>query len=172
MKRVVLILSAMILCFFTTSLAVDNLYNSNLKCSFTLPSSAYNDLSLLSKEYLPDEAIKNGDVVLDQIFKYNVEILDNFIESYEKKTLKANEMVRITRYTIEGSPIISDLIFVNNKLILKEDKSRNFYSAPKDLIIKEYEIKRIYTKVVNNTIFYMVETTSGEKFSIAAFHIN
>ncbi|MDU4890662.1 MAG: DUF4362 domain-containing protein [Clostridium sp.] len=172
MKRVVLILSAMILCFFTTSLAVDNLYNSNLKCSFTLPSSAYNDLSLLSKEYLPDEAIKNGDVVLDQIFKYNVEILDNFIESYEKKTLKANEMVRITRYTIEGSPIISDLIFVNNKLILKEDKSRNFYSGPKDLIIKEYEIKRIYTKVVNNTIFYMVETTSGEKFSIAAFHIN
>lgn len=172
MKRVVLILSAMILCFFTISLAVDNLYNSNLKCSFTLPSSAYNDLSLLSKEYLPDEAIKNGDVVLDQIFKYNVEILDNFIESYEKKTLKANEMVRITRYTIEGSPIISDLIFVNNKLILKEDKSRNFYSGPKDLIIKEYEIKRIYTKVVNNTIFYMVETTSGEKFSIAAFHIN
>lgn len=172
MKRVVLILSAMILCFFTTSLAVDNLYNSNLKCSFTLPSSAYNDLSLLPKEYLPDEAIKNGDVVLDQIFKYNVEILDNFIESYEKKTLKANEMVRITRYTIEGSPIISDLIFVNNKLILKEDKSRNFYSGPKDLIIKEYEIKRIYTKVVNNTIFYMVETTSGEKFSIAAFHIN
>lgn len=172
MKRVVLILSAMILCFFTTSLAVDNLYNSNLKCSFTLPSSAYDDLSLLSKEYLPDEAIKNGDVVLDQLFKYNVEILDNFIESYEKKTLKANEMVRITRYTIEGSPIISDLIFVNNKLILKEDKSRNFYSGPKDLIIKEYEIKRIYTKVVNNTIFYMVETTSGEKFSIAAFHIN
>lgn len=172
MKKVVLILSAMILCFFTTSLAVDNLYNSNLKCSFTLPASAYNDLSLLPKEYLPDEAIKNGDVVLDQLFKYNVDILDNFIESYEKKTLKSNEMVRITRYTIEGSPIISDLIFVNNKLILKEDKSRNFYSGPEDLIIKEYEIKRIYTRIVNNTIFYMVETTSGEKFSITAFHIN
>ncbi len=172
MKKVVLILSAMILCYFTTSLAVDSLYDTSAKCKSTIPASMCNELSQLPKEYLPEEAIKNGDVVLDQLFKYNVNILDNFIENYEKKTLKSNEMVRITKYTVEGSPIISDLIFANNKLILKEDKSRNFYSSPKDLIIKEYEIKRIHTKIVNNTIFYMVETTSGEKFSIAAFHIN
>lgn len=172
MKKVVLILSAMILCFFTTSLAVDNLCDMSAKYNATIPALYYKELSQLPKEYLPDEAVKNGDVVFIQLFKFNVNVLDSFIENYEKNTLRPNEMVRITRYTVEGSPIISDLIFVNNKLILKEDKSRNFYSGPKDLIIKEYEIKRIYTKIIKNTTFYMAETTSGEKFSIAAFHIN
>lgn len=172
MKKVVLILSAMILCFFTTSLAVDNLYYMSAKYNATIPALYYKELSQLPKEYLPDEAVKNGDVVFVQLFKFNVNVLDSFIENYEKNTLRPNEMVRITRYTVEGSPIIADLIFTNNKLILKEDRSRNFYSGPEDLIIKEYEIKRIYTKIMKDTIFYMVETTADEKFSIVAFHIN
>lgn len=172
MKKVVLLLSAMIFCYFTTSLAVDNLYDMEVVKKLTAPLSAYEELTTLPKEYLPEDAIKNGDIVLDQLFKYNVNTLDNFIENFQKNTLNSNEMVRITRYSIEGSPTISDLIFTNNKLILKVDRSRNFYSTPKDLVIKEYEIKRIYTKIIKDTIFYMVETTSGEKFSIAAFHIN
>lgn len=172
MKKVVLLLSAMILCYFTTSLAVDNLYDIKIAKNLTAPLSSYEELTKLPKEYLPDTAVKNGDVVLVQRFQYNVDKLDNFIEAYDKKTLPQSDMVRITRYTVEGAPIIGDLTFANNKLTFKEDKSRDYYLSPDDLIIKEYEIKRIYTKVIKDTIFYMIETTSGERLSIAALSIN
>lgn len=58
--------------------------------------------------------------------------------------------------------LIKDLIYTNNLLTLKVDQSRNFYFSPKDLMVKEYEIKRIYTEIIQDTIFYIAETTSGE----------
>lgn len=88
MKKVVLILSAIILCFFTTSLAVDNLYDMYAKYGTTMPTSAYKELSQLPKDYLPEAAIKNGDVVSLHHLSHNVDTLDNFIKNYEKKHLK------------------------------------------------------------------------------------
>lgn len=172
MKRVVLIFIVIILSFFTTSLALDNPNKESIKCIITIPTLNLKKLSNLPKDYPPKEAIKNGDVVFDQIFYYNVDLLDNFIENFEKNNLHPNEMVRITSYTVEGSPIIKDLIFTNNILTLKVDQSRNFYFNPENLIIKKYEIKRIYTLIIKDTIFYMAETTSGEKIPIVIFTKN
>lgn len=94
------------------------------------------------------------------------------LKTMKKNTLKPNEMVRITQYTIEGAPIIKDLSFSNNKLILKVDRSRDMYVNPNDSDINDYEIKNIYTKIIKDSIFYMIETTSGENFPIAEFSLN
>lgn len=169
MRKVILILSTIFLCCLTPLLAENNM---SIPTNLTVPISSYKALSQLPKEYLPESAIKNGDVTLVQLFNYNVDILDNFVENYNKNTLNLNEMIRITRYTIEGAPIITDLTFSNNRLTLKEDSSRDFYFTPEDLVVKEYEIKRIYTTIIKNTIFYMIETTSGEKLPIAELSIS
>lgn len=46
------------------------------------------------------------------------------------------------------------------------------YVNQNDSDINDYEIKKIYTKIINDSIFYMIETTSDEKIPILTFSIN
>jgi len=72
--------------------------------------------------YTSETAIKNGDVVAVHSQQYNVEKLDKFIENV-KNDIKDN--VRITRYTIEGGAVITDLNYDGENINYTNDNTRD-----------------------------------------------
>ncbi len=117
----------------------------------------YESLDKIPKDYGYELAVKNGDVVGRWGKSHNVEKLNNFIKAYENKTLKNGDMVRITIYSIEGTPLIKDLIFTEKGLKLIVDPTRD--SSFKK--IEEFMITSIFTETKDQHITYNAKTTTN-----------
>jgi hypothetical protein len=81
----------------------------------------YIALEKLPKEYTADTAAANGDVVVMQTEVKNAGKLTEFVR---KAALGMPAMVRIVKYTMEGDPILTDIIYNENH--------RGYYSRRHD----------------------------------------
>ncbi|CUU51200.1 DUF4362 domain-containing protein [Clostridium beijerinckii] len=131
--------------------------------------NSYKELDKLPYEYNTDIAQKNGDVVKIHNqginVDFNIEKLDEFIESYKNKKAYLGDMVRITCYGDEGGAIIRDLVIDSEGIKLMEDITRDEYSPQKNRVIKTYRIVDIYKTNATGCILYYAKTDQGnEKF--------
>ncbi len=92
-------------------------------------------LAELPKKYPPDEAITNGDYVNVHGQISNEEKLTEFISAV---TSKKSAAIRMVQYTVEGDPIISDIIFDANKFTVFNDTTRDAFGEQK-ISKNEYE---------------------------------
>ncbi|MEG0773855.1 DUF4362 domain-containing protein [Clostridium sp.] len=132
-------------------------------------SNLYLDLDKLPEDYNHELAIKNGDVVGLHGLGYNVYKLDDFIEGFKNNTLTLGDMVRVTRYTIEGDPVIFDLIISDDGSSLVIDHTRGKFISPADKKRVYYKVKDIFIKRENKRTYYKIITDTGEELPIATF---
>jgi len=98
--------------------------------------------------YTSKTAIKNGDVVVANGNQYNVEKLDEFMENV-KNNIK--DKVRITRYTIEGDAIITDLDYDGENINYTDDNTRDSFGKP-SIVTEKFEGASIYK---NGSKYYL-----------------
>lgn len=72
------------------------------------------ELSLLPINYTIDIALRNNDIIYDQIKSYNTSRFINFIENFENGVL---DKIRITKYEIDSKATTSILQFDGNNPI-------------------------------------------------------
>lgn len=119
-----------------------------LKAEFSMGESAitprtpfgYKPLSELPKKYTLEAAIANRDVVMLHDKVYNAEQLQTFVE---KTRLGFPAMVRILLYTVEGDPVIHDVIrnvsdLGNEWYEVIMDGSRDAFAGPDVEGIRRY----------------------------------
>lgn len=83
--------------------------------------SLENELSLLPINYTIDIALRNNDLIYDQMKSYNTERFINFIENYEKGIL---DKIKITKFEIDSKATTSILQFDGNIIQYTIDVSR------------------------------------------------
>ncbi|MPN09087.1 hypothetical protein SDC9_156375 [bioreactor metagenome] len=169
---IVLVIFAMSLLVSAYSVKTYNM--TNLKENLCTPivgdenysSPHYLNLDKLPKDYGYELAIKNGDVVGRWGKVYNLEKLEKFIVAYESKTLNVDDMIRITTYSIEGEPLIKDLIFTEAGLKLIVDPRRNTFVNPEDIKIDEYNVTSILIEIKNRYRTYKVKIDSNKEINL------
>lgn len=72
--------------------------------------------------YTLQDAKKNGDIIVGHLGPTNFEKIDSFITGFENQ--KASKL-RITSYSEEGDPILSDLIYDGKQINYIFDNSRD-----------------------------------------------
>jgi hypothetical protein len=102
--------------------------------------SKENKPTLRESNYTTEMAINNGDAVNIHGKKYNVEKLDNFIKNVEADN---KDKIRITTYTVEGDPIITNLEYDGNNIIYTHDTTRDNFGQMK-IEKKKFEKSSIY----------------------------
>lgn len=160
MKNVFLICLILVILISTAAFSFKEPYNKDFK------EKNYIALDKLPKEYNFDMALANGDIVPFTNKDYNSEKFLRFYEAYENKKLKNGDMIRITKYSVEGYAYIEDLIYRNGKLTLIADNTRNEYANPKHRVIEEYKIVDIYTEKNMYRLAYIGKTEKGEEVVI------
>ncbi|MFZ3101982.1 MAG: DUF4362 domain-containing protein [Desulfitobacteriaceae bacterium] len=104
-------------------------------------TNSYVEMDKLPQEYNSELARKNGDVVSVGGKTYNIEKLDQFIETYKNKDVV--NMIRIAVYNSGGNDaIIRDLIIDSEGIKLIEDFSRDslYYLRDKNSVKTEYKV--------------------------------
>jgi len=132
----------------------------NVEKSITTP---YDTLGKLPQKYYSQLAEKNGDVVNIKGRNFNIEKLDKFIETYQNKKANAGDMVRITKYTVEGDAMICDLIIDSEGIKLIEDMTRDNFSNAEGRKITEYKIVDVSKTKKAEGISYIAKTDKGEE---------
>jgi hypothetical protein len=132
-------------------------------------SNSYIDLDKIPEDYNHELAIKNGDVVDLHGLGYNVYKLDNFIEGFKNNTLTLGDMVRVTRYTIEGDPVIFDIVINDDGASLIIDSTKGKFISPSDKKRVYYKVKDVFVKRENMRTYYMITTETGEELPLATF---
>jgi hypothetical protein len=173
MKKIITMLSVLIILVLTSGCSSNTsniikldekplLPTNNVKQSL---ADSYKELDKLPQKYNSEIAQENGDVVTSKGKKYNIEKLDKFIEAYKNKKLDPEDMVRITKYTIEGDAIICDLTIDSEGIKLTEDNTRDNFSSTEDKRKSEYKILDIYKVNMAEGISYMAkDDKGGERF--------
>lgn len=72
--------------------------------------------------YTLQDAKNNGDIIVGHLGPMNSEKIDSFVADFEKQ--KASKL-RITSYTTEGDPILSDLYYDGKQINYTFDNSRD-----------------------------------------------
>jgi len=127
-------------------------------CS-NLPDSATNgttdfpwiELADLPKNYPPDTAQANGDVVSVHGNADNVQRLDEFIENIKAQV---NDRVRITQYTTEGDAIIYDLIWDGQQIRMIIDSTRDKFGGSEAQKIDEKVVQKIVIEEREESVVY------------------
>lgn len=165
----------MILCLVLITIALSSTFCFNAySTSYEIQSSNfvfYDDLNKIPRDYILEDAIKNGDIVFFFKSTYNVDKLETFYNRFKNKVLQNGDMIRLTGFTIEGDAIIQDLTYNNNSLKLVIDKTRDKFLSIEESIITEYKIVDIYTKG-NKNIEYFVITNTGEELLLFYDFVN
>ena len=108
-------------------------------------TNSYVEMDKLPRKYNSELARKNGDVVSVGGKTYNIEKLDQFIETYKNKDVV--NMIRITVYnsSVGNGTIIRDLIIDSEGIKLIEDFSRDslFFIRDKKFVRTEYKVVEI-----------------------------
>jgi hypothetical protein len=89
----------------------------------------YQALEKLPEEYTAEAAEKNGDVVVTHAEVKNAGKLTDFVR---KAALGIPAMVRIVQYTIEGDPIVTDIVYNENHrgyYLWRHDSSRDKFAG-------------------------------------------
>lgn len=111
----------------------------------------YTDLELIPLDYDFSDMVDDGCyIVTNSNVVYNLKNLKNFISNVENNV---KDKIRIIQYTIEGQPIITDLIYTKEKFILKKDNRRDGFSVQQDRIIKvtEYDTALYELEISSDT---------------------
>ena len=116
------------------------------------------DFNNVPKEYKPDAAIKNGDVVDVHGKMTNMEKLDGFVENFNKKQ---TDKIRITRYTTEGDPILYTLVYNGKTIEYTIDTSRDKFGGM-DKGVRKFE----YSKILIDGMSYFLVNDKGEKTEV------
>lgn len=116
-------------------------------------------LNKLPKQYSYNLAIKYGDVVSRLGKTENIEKLDKFIKDYDAKTLKNNDMIRITTYSVVGKPVIRDLVFTTEGLKLIVDPTR----ISEKLKVEECKVSNISIDTRGENITYIAKTITNKE---------
>lgn len=108
----------------------------------------------LPKEYTSEEAVKDNCFVIGLDKTEGEEVLNNFVQNTYNGIVG---YLRRVNYTMEGDPIITDVIYDGNKYFVFEDKSRDAYAGNSDkLYKKEYKFINTYEKE-NKKIVYLAD---------------
>lgn len=75
-----------------------------------------------NNSYSYEEAKKNGDIITGPPGEINFEKMDMFIEDIKNDR---ESKIRITSYTIEGDPILNDVVYKNGVIKYTYDSSRD-----------------------------------------------
>jgi len=80
----------------------------------------------IPKNYLPSEAIENGDYVNLHGIISNENVMIDFLEKVDKNE---EAFIRTVLYTIEGDPIINDFYYNRNKFTVTTDNTRDMWGG-------------------------------------------
>ncbi|TDL64157.1 DUF4362 domain-containing protein [Paenibacillus amylolyticus] len=107
----------------------------------------------------PEQAEKSGDVVVLHGGIRNEDKWNTFMKNVEKKQ---QDQVRVTMYTIEGGPIIQELIYNGTAIQSTYDNSRDAYGSKQE--VKTDICKGIGTmKSEQGSIFYVLTGCEQEE---------
>ncbi|WP_338591278.1 DUF4362 domain-containing protein [Paenibacillus sp. Y5S-9] len=107
----------------------------------------------------PEQAEQSGDVVVLHGGIRNEDKWDTFMKNVEKKQ---QDQVRVTMYTIEGGPIIQELIYDGTAIQSTYDNSRDAYGSKQGM--KTDTCKGIGTmKSEQGHIFYVLTGCEKEE---------
>ena len=98
------------------------------------PSYFTTELSDLPKDYSREDAIANGDYVYTSKGYANEDKMTAFLDSVNAKK---SAVIRITQYTVEGDPIIADVVFDGSIFTVRNDTTRDKF-GPQELTQSEY----------------------------------
>jgi hypothetical protein len=86
------------------------------------------NLNQIPIEYSYQQALKNGDVVIGTPGEFNLNKIDQFISDFSKKNRTS---LRVTNYTQEGDPIISEISFTGDNISYSYDNTRDKHNSNK-----------------------------------------
>lgn len=84
-------------------------------------------LESVPAKYPRETAVKNGDIVYFSTRK--ISTLDNFENFIRNVFLGKQDWLRITRYTLEGDPIIQQLSYNGDRILYQYDTTRDAYGT-------------------------------------------
>jgi|GEM_PF-1053178 len=90
------------------------------------PINKTSGFAKVTTPYEPETAAHNGDVVNVHETLLNMEIWGEFLNNVKKKT---EDQVRVTTYTIEGSPIFFELIYDRDDIHYTLDNSMDGFGT-------------------------------------------
>ena len=96
----------------------------------------YGDIRDISSDYSKDKAIEDKVYVSTYDEVYNNEIIEKFYESYKNKQ---ECFMRIMRYTLEGAPIITDVLYDKDKVYVVVDNRRDGYASEGNITLKVFD---------------------------------
>jgi len=118
----------------------------------------------LPQDYTFEEAIKNGDIAMDNSLKvYNLNSLTRFLKSIKDHE---QDKVRITEVSVEGDIIIQYLAYDGRNLVITFDPSRDHY-GPQD--IKKYNLKSIKKEIQKGTVYINIVLKDGKKDTLFGY---
>lgn len=128
-------------------------------------TNSYVEIDKLPQEYNSELARKNGDVVSVEGKTYNIEKLEQFIETYRNKDV-VNRIRIIVYNSGRNDAIIRDLIIDSEGVKLIEDFSRDslFFIRDKNSVRTEYKVVDILKtpRFRPEGIYYIAKTDKGE----------
>jgi hypothetical protein len=109
-----------------------------------------------SKPYLPEKAIKNGDIVN---VHGKISNLEKFLQFVKNVNNGVKDKVRITSYTTEGDPIFDNLDFNGKNIKYTYDNSQDSFGRPE---IKSDTCSEIgSTNTVNGVEYHLSKCSSN-----------
>ena len=96
----------------------------------------YGDIRNIPSDYSKDKAIEDKVYVSTYDEVYNNEIIEKFYESYKNKQ---ECFMRIMRYTLEGDPIITDVLYDKDKVYVVVDDRRDRYASEGNVTLKVFD---------------------------------
>lgn len=113
-----------------------------------------------SGEYSRDTAIANGDYVNIHGEIYNAEVMDTFLAS---AAALEPASIRTVQYTIEGDPILTDVVFDGSVFTVTEDSRLDKFGSG-DVHINSYQrLELVYVPDTDITEYRLTEPGGGRQ---------
>lgn len=139
---------------------------TNLDDFYNLKLTKEKNIKNLTKNYSIDDAIKDGCFVIDHAKVYNDNLYTLFMDNYNHKK---TSFMRIVTPTIEGDPILYDVVYFekNNKLYLVIDNTRDNFTTKENQTITMHEYNQIgnYQSEGNEYLVLYNEEITEESFN-------
>ncbi|MEF9952400.1 MAG: DUF4362 domain-containing protein [Clostridium sp.] len=114
-------------------------------------------------EYSEDKAIANGDVVIIKKVIHNKHNLDNFMNKVKNKKIGK---IRVVTYTKGKDPLIENLYYNGDNIVLVTDNTRDEVIDNEYREIRRYEVASIDSFPKDSGTLYVATLINGETFDI------
>jgi len=111
------------------------------------------ELSDLPEDYQPKEAEANGDYIPTLTENINEDKMTAFLEAVSQKTSAA---IRITIYTDEGDPVISDVIYDGSTFTVWYDTTRDKWAGIGGKKVTRYDFQYLLEYEYNGETFTLL----------------